>query len=920
MRLHSVVAVPDSPIGVRALLLGVIIACWFILGTGGVGGQTGDDHGDTAPTATPATPTPLSLGSSMAGRIDPGDDVDFFKLDLSSATGTTDVWLYTTGGLDTTGELLDVSEDLLASNDDGFFGHREEWTNFHLRWNLPPGVYYVRVGSYGEKTGDYTLHAHAVTDPGGATTGTAASLDLDSPTPGAIGSESEADYFRLDFTESTNIFIYATGLDLSDQHGFLPFNPVVVEALDSRGAETTLNLNRTPVGVVVRDDFGPGVHYVRVITPGQSEHFPDFPSSYPVPYTIVAYENTVYTDWLDHCEAATVSLTNSRIADPLYGCQWHLRNQEPGGEDINIEDVWADGYRGQGVNVVVVDETVDHAHEDLTHNVNTALNHDYGGRGSSFRPYEHHGTQVAGVIAARDNGVGGRGVAPRATIHGHNFLANSTDSNMADAMARNRVVTAVSNNSWGPPDGPWLGFASSLWETAVGAGVREGYGGKGTFYAFAAGNGAFMGDEANLDELANYYAVTAVCSVNDQDVRSGYSEQGANLWVCAPSDGGRRGIVTADNSDRYTGDFGGTSAATPIVSGVAALLRDANPDLTWRDLKLILAASARRNDPGNPGWEEGAPIYGSASPTDRYHFNREYGFGVVDAEAAVALARGWTNVPTLQGDGAWSLAVRRIPDATSSGPGATVTQRLALDTGIRFTEFVEIEVDFDHESIRDLEIELVSPSGSVSRLVAPFDTRDLQEIVFILGVPVIRTFYVPLDGEHRFGSAKHLGEDPNGTWELRVRDHFGGKSGTLRSWSVRVYGHARDLPYGEPDREALVALYNATDGPNWANNDNWLSDRSLGEWHGVRTDANGRVMRLIPRRQPVERGDTVLLGQPRQPARAAPRRQQVERADSPGTGQPRQPAIAGPELQPVDRNDTGLPGRAVQSPATVSGR
>ena len=154
-----------------------------------------------------------------------------------------------------------------------------------------------------------------------------------------------------------------------------------------------------------------------------------------------------------------------------------------------------------------------------------------------------------------------------------------------------------------------------------------------------------MGDEANLDELANYYAVTAVCSVNDQDVRSGYSEQGANLWVCAPSDGGRRGIVTADNSDRYTGDFGGTSAATPIVSGVAALLRDANPDLTWRDLKLILAASARRNDPGNPGWEEGAPIYGSASPTDRYHFNREYGFGVVDAEAAVALAGGWTNVP-----------------------------------------------------------------------------------------------------------------------------------------------------------------------------------------------------------------------------------------------------------------------------------
>ena len=43
------------------------------------------------------------------------------------------------------------------------------------------------------------------------------------------------------------------------------------------------------------------------------------------------------------------------------------------------------------------------------------------------------------------------------------------------------------------------------------------------------------------------------------------------------------------------------------------------------------------------------------------------------------------------------------------------------------------------------------------------------------------------------------------------------------------------------DRAALVALYNATDGPNWTNNDNWLSNRPIGEWHGVTTDGSGRV-------------------------------------------------------------------------------
>ena len=55
-------------------------------------------------------------------------------------------------------------------------------------------------------------------------------------------------------------------------------------------------------------------------------------------------------------------------------------------------------------------------------------------------------------------------------------------------------------------------------------------------------------------------------------------------------------------------------------------MRSANPDLTWRDVKLILAASARKNDPGNAGWVDGGRKY-RGSYEDRYHFNHEYGFG-----------------------------------------------------------------------------------------------------------------------------------------------------------------------------------------------------------------------------------------------------------------------------------------------------
>ena len=61
-----------------------------------------------------------------------------------------------------------------------------------------------------------------------------------------------------------------------------------------------------------------------------------------------------------------------------------------------------------------------------------------------------------------------------------------------------------------------------------------------------------------------------------------------------------------------------------------------------------------------------------------------------------------------------------------------------------------------------------------------------------------------------------------------------------------------------------MSLYNATDGPNWANNTNWLSDKPLGEWHGVTTDANGRVTRLNLRNNQLSGGIPSSLGRPRQ--------------------------------------------------------
>ena len=364
-----------------------------------------------------------------------------------------------------------------------------------------------------------------------------------------------------------------------------------------------------------------------------------------------------------------------------------------------------------------------------------------------------------------------RGVAPRATIYAYNFLRNTTFRNLSRSMQENMEVTGVSNNSWGFIPGPGLNRPPGIWERAIDSGITEGFGGKGISYVFSAGSGAQKGGYSNLSGLANHYGVIPVCAVSDQGTWPDYSEQGPNLWVCAPSSdrsAGRQGILSTSTYDRYTQDSGGQSVATATVSGVIALVRKANPGLTWRDVKLVLAGSARRNDPGDSGWASGASKYGSS--TERYSFNHKYGFGVVDAKAAVDLAETWTNLPRMRValGGSVSDLDRTIPD------GGTVSHSVTVGLGVGFVEYVEAHIATRHPSFRDLRVELTSPAGTTSVLSVSHDSEDK----------------FPLNGSFRFGSAAHLGESAGGVWTLRIVDEVTGNAGMLKSWRLTVHGHA----------------------------------------------------------------------------------------------------------------------------------
>ncbi len=126
-----------------------------------------DDHGDT-----PAEATALSAGSSVQGRIETGDDVDYFRLQIPAQS---DVEIYTSGSLDTVGSLRDSSNAVIDGNDDGGTG-----TNFRIARRLAAGVYYIAVSSFGSGTGSYTLHASVA---GGGTPPPTVSLTA---SPGSI--------------------------------------------------------------------------------------------------------------------------------------------------------------------------------------------------------------------------------------------------------------------------------------------------------------------------------------------------------------------------------------------------------------------------------------------------------------------------------------------------------------------------------------------------------------------------------------------------------------------------------------------------------------------------------------------------------------------------------------------------------------
>ncbi|OKH30835.1 hypothetical protein NIES2119_30135 [[Phormidium ambiguum] IAM M-71] len=442
--------------------------------------------------------------------------------------------------------------------------------------------------------------------------------------------------------------------------------------------------------------------------------------------------------------------------------------------------------------------------------------------GLELDTYNPHGTAVAGLIAASgNNNIGGTGVAPEASLAGLRLIADEVvDRQISDAFSYRNDAIHIYNNSWKERD--WLNKAPMSLKSLETA-IKFGRNGLGNIHVFAGGNDKSYRSNVNYNGFANSRYAIAVGAIDHDGKQSWYSEPGAPLLVSAyssfyDSDNNNNSVAvtTTDleegqgySESGYTNRssrFGGTSAAAGLVSGVVALMLDANPDLSWRDVQDILVKTARKNDfdeidPESGWWQNGGGLW----------VNHQYGFGAVDAEAAVREASNANRIPLAPEVSVTSVleeVLQSIPDGDAD-TGISSTIQIDKDISIEKVEVVfdtrplDTKDKEDEKYWDDLTVVLTSPDGTKSILAQPtklpndldFDDRN-------------QTAEDPKPFTWIFTSARHWSESSKGMWELQVLDENGNEvEGYWESWKLNIYGT-------EPTVNVIAADANAAESGN----------------------------------------------------------------------------------------------------------
>lgn len=522
-------------------------------------------------------------------------------------------------------------------------------------------------------------------------------------------------------------------------------------------------------------------------------------------------------------------------ADVLAPYMWYLVNtgqsifnsyQGTPGADAHIGNTH-DLITGRGVTVVVSDGKIDFSHPDLAANADLLRSRNYMQSGPPYvgnpnagEADDSHGTATTGLVGAeKNNGIGTYGVAPGATLVGFNFISSDqTLSKYLDQMSLSGGE--VFNYSYGTNTcfvNPMEGLSDLRSNTIA----------RKNIYVISAGND-FLGTlencggssneiytgNGNLDQIQSLPYVIMVGATNSAGKITGYSTPSSNNWIVAPGGDSRAGMILNDlvgcsrgwgvleasgpfdNNENglnpfcsYTASFMGTSFSGPVVSGAVALLKEVNPEFSWRQIKYILAKTAKKLNPseGNKAHPLGDDLaghtysYGWLTNSAGFSFHNLYGFGQLDIENAVNFARTGTfnlyeliNSDELDETPSYSSGIinATIPDRSAAG----LTSSLVVDRHNIVIEHVLVTVTIDHPYVGDVGLELTSPGGMKSKLM--MINNNILPVNFV---------------DVGFGSNAFFGERTRGSWTLKVIDGALEDVGKLISWKLSFVGNR-----GEP--------------------------------------------------------------------------------------------------------------------------
>uniref|UniRef100_A0A3B4AJU9 P/Homo B domain-containing protein n=1 Tax=Periophthalmus magnuspinnatus TaxID=409849 RepID=A0A3B4AJU9_9GOBI len=506
----------------------------------------------------------------------------------------------------------------------------------------------------------------------------------------------------------------------------------------------------------------------------------DYKPAPPLSQSSPAHNSIYFNDakwsnmWYIHCN------------DDVHNCQ----------SDMNIMGAWRRGYTGRNVVVTILDDGIERNHPDLSQNYDAQASFDVNGNDVDPMPrYDatnenKHGTRCAGeVAAAANNSHCIVGIAYNARIGGVRMLdGDVTDMVEAKSLSLHPQHIDIYSASWGPDDdGKTVDGPASLARQSFENGIRMGRKGRGSIFVWASGNGGRSRDHCSCDGYTNSIYTISISSTAESGRKPWYLEECSSTLTTTYSSGENydRKIITTDLRHRCTDSHTGTSASAPMAAAIIALALEANPLLTWRDVQHIIVKTSRAGHLSAPDWKTNAA---------GYNVSHLYGFGLMDAEAMVKEAERWKQVP------AQHVCVESADRQMKNIRPEHVVRSVYKATGcpdspnnqVIYLEHVVVRITILHPRRGDLSINLTSPSGTKSQLLAN------------------RLFDHSTEGfkNWEFMTTHCWGEKAAGDWVLEIYDSpFQLRSqkvpGKLKEWSLVLYGTSVH-PYTRSDKPRSV--------------------------------------------------------------------------------------------------------------------